>query len=331
MTATTRWGILGTGSIAKKFAQGLAAVPDADLVAVGSRRQETADAFGDQFHVPRRHAGYRQLAEDPEVDVIYISTPHAFHMENTLLCLEAGKAVLCEKPFAINAAQARRMVEAARGKGLFLMEAMWTRFFPLMAEVRRWLAEGLIGDVRIVSADFGFRAAVNPQGRLFNPALGGGALLDVGVYTVSLASMVLGGPPQRVASLANLGETGVDEQSAMLLDYEDGAMAVLYTAVRARTLQSAEVLGTEGYIRIEPSFWRPDRAVFCSARETEGKPREVHRPYEGNGYNYEAVEVARCLREGRTESEIMPLDESVAVMETLDRIREPWGLRYPME
>ena len=326
MADKVRWGILAPGSIARSFAEGLSALPDAELTAVGSRAQERADAFGDRFGVPHRHGSYADLAADPDVDVIYVATPHSAHKDATLLCLEAGKAVLCEKPFAINAAEAEAMIRAARDRKLFLMEAMWTRFFPAVAKVREWLAQGAVGRVQMVIADFGFCAGVDPEGRLFNLELGGGGLLDVGVYAVSFASMVLGGPPAEVSGLAHLGETGVDELGGMVLKMAAGSLAVLYTAVRATTPQEAHILGTEGRIHIPTPFWRPPVAVLF--REDEER---VELPAEGNGYNYQAAEVMRCLRGGRLESDIMPLDESLSVMQTLDRIREQWGLKYPME
>jgi predicted dehydrogenase len=195
-----RWGILGTGRIAGQFARGLAALDDAELVAVGSRAAQTAAEFADEHGVPHRHASYADLAADPDLDAIYVATPHPFHKGNSLLCLGAGKAVLCEKPFTINAAEAEEVVAAARGQGRFLMEAMWTRFVPAAARVRELLAEGAIGEVRMLRADFGYRAGIDPNGRLFNLALGGGALLDVGVYTVSFASMVFGAQPSQITS-----------------------------------------------------------------------------------------------------------------------------------
>jgi predicted dehydrogenase len=322
-----RWGILGTGRIAKTFAQGLAVLPDAELVAVGSRSQTTADAFGDMFHVPHRHASYEGLAADPDVDVVYVATPHSLHRDNSLLCLEAGKAVLCEKPFAINAAQAEEVVALARECGRFVMEAMWTRFLPAIVRVRGLLAEGAIGEVRLLSADFGFRAEFDPRGRLFDPYLGGGALLDVGVYTVSLASMVFG-PPARIVSMAHLGPTGVDEQAAVILGYERGQLAVLTTAVRTSTPQEAILMGTGGQMRIHSQWWHPTTLTLA----LEGREEEViYLPFEGNGYHYEAAEVMDCLRSGRLESDVMPLDETLAIMETMDQMRAQWGLRYPME
>ena len=327
MSDKLRWGILGTGSIARKFAEGLTSADGAELTAIGSRKQETADAFGDEFDIPHRHASYQALADDADVDAIYVATPHTLHSENSILCLEAGKAVLCEKPFAINAEQARQTVDVARGRGVFLMEAMWTRFFPLMSWLRGLLADGAIGEVRMVAADFGFRADFNPDSRLLNPDLGGGGLLDVGVYTVSLASMVLG-KPSRIASLADIGRTGVDEQAAMVFGYDGGQLSVLYTAVRTSTPHEAVILGTDGQIRLPTAWWRPQRMTLIRSGQ---EPEEVVMEPEGNGYNYEAVEVARCLDEGKTESDVMPLDESIEIMETMDQVRAQWGLKYPME
>jgi predicted dehydrogenase len=327
MTDTFRWGILGAGNIARQFATGLQALPDATLVAVGSRSKESADVLGAQFSAVRRHASYEALAADPEVDAIYIATPHSMHRENALLCIEHGKPVLCEKPFAINAAQAEEMVAAARARGVFLMEAMWTRFLPLLGRMRALLAEGAIGEVRMLQADFGFRTRVNPQGRLFDPVLGGGALLDVGVYPVSLASMVLG-EPERIVSMADIGSTGVDEQSAIILGYEGGKLALLSTAIRTNTPHEARIMGTEGLIRLHDQWWRgTGMTLAVSGKE----PQRIDEPITGNGYNYEAAEVARCVRAGLLESDTMPLDETIAVMRTMDAARAQWGLRYPME
>jgi predicted dehydrogenase len=327
MTTPIRWGILGTGNIAGQFAQGLTSLDDAELVAVGSRSQESADSFGDRFGVPRRHGSYEALASDPLVDAVYIGTPHSLHKENTIMCLKAGKAVLCEKPFAINAAETREMIAVARERKLFLMEAVWSRFLPLLVKLRELLAEGAIGEVRMLYADFGFRASVNPESRLFNPALGGGALLDVGIYPVSLAHMILG-KPNRIAALAEIGETGVDEQGAMILGFPKGELALLSTAIRTSTPHEATILGTKGSIRLEREWWHGTKLTL---QRGDGAPEQLDLPFEGNGYNYEAAEVGRCLREGRLESDVIPLDETLEVMETLDAIRAQWGLKYPME
>jgi len=327
MTDKIRWGILGTGKIARKFAAGLAAVPDAALVAVGSRTQDSADRFAGLFRVPHCHGSYEALAADPDVDAVYIATLHPFHAANSLFCLNAGKAVLCEKPFTMNAREAADVIRTARGRKLFLMEAMWTRFLPVVARVREWLRAGAIGEVLMLTADFGFRAEFDRRSRVFDPALGGGALLDVGIYPISFASMVFGGPPDRIASLAHLGQTGVDEEAGIVLGYSGGRLAVLHTAVRVNTPGEACIMGTAGMIRIPARFWCATTVSLLAG----GNEERIEIPLDGNGYNYEAAEVGRCLREGRLESDVMPLDESLSIMQTLDRIREQWGLCYPGE
>ncbi len=322
-----QWGILGTGSIARQFVRGLNSVPEAEVLAVGSRSEASAAKFADKRNIPRRHASYQALASDPDVDVVYIATPHPFHAENATLCLEAGKAVLCEKPFCVNAAEAERVVGLAREKELFLMEGMWTRFFPLMGEVRRLVSEGSLGEVRMLNVDFGFRADPDPASRLFAPGLGGGALLDVGVYCVSFASMVLGRPSGSVG-ISHLGETGVDEQASIGLEHEGGRLANLSIGIRTTTPQEATIMGTEGYVRIHAPWWRPESMTISRPGEED---ETVEVPVTGNGFDYEAAEVMRCLEAGKTESEIMPLDETVSVMKTMDTIRAAWGLKYPGE
>ena len=277
------WGIIGPGSIANRFAGGLAAVPGAKLHAVGSRTQAKADEFADRHGAPKRYASYEALAEDPDVQVVYIATPHPQHKGAALLCLEHGKSVLLEKPFTVNAKEAAEVIDSARSKDLFVMEAMWARFFPGMRKVRELIASGTIGEARMVQADFGFRADVDPDSRLFSPALAGGGLLDVGVYPISLASMIFGTPTE-VSGLAQIGETGVDEMAAVTLTVNAG-----------------------------------------------GKSEELAVPYENGGFNYEAQEVMDCLRAGKNESTVMPLDETLTIMQTMDTLRAQWGLKYPME
>src|SRR5688572_13717091 len=266
----TRWGILGTGNIASQFARGLAELDDAELVAVGSRTAESAETFGERFSVPHRHGSYAALANDPDVDAVYVATPHPLHHDNTIMCLEAGKAVLCEKPFAINAGQAQAMIATARERGLFLMEAMWTRFLPHMVRLRELLAAGVIGEVRMLQVDFGFRTSFNPKSRLFDPALGGGALLDVGIYTTSLTSMIFG-TPERVTGMAHLGETGVDEQSAMLFGYSGGRLALVSQAIRTNSPHEALLLGTTGKIRVHSSWWKATTITLS----VDGRPDEL--------------------------------------------------------
>ena len=321
-----RWGIIGCGNIAKKFAKSLDDLDDAELVAVGSRKQETADAWADEVGVPTRHGSYQALVDDDQVDAVYVATPHPMHKVCAILALEAGKPVLCEKPFTINAAEARAVADIARKKGLFCMEAMWTRFMPTLIRVRELLAEGAIGEVRQVHAHFGFRVTWHPKSRLLDLALGGGGLLDVGCYTVSLAHMVLG-TPTKVVGLARLGETGVDEDAGMVLAYDTGQIALLSCAMRTSLVGEARIFGTEGSIHL-PRPWHGGTIVLArTGKDTE----EIAPEIVGNGFNYQAAEVARCLRADKTESDIMPLDESVAIMNTMDQLRAQWGLKYPTE
>jgi predicted dehydrogenase len=325
MSDTIRWGILATGAVSRDFAEGLASAPGAQLVAVGSRAQETADRFGDDFHVPRRYSSYEALAQDPGVDVVYIGTPHTLHRDNTLLCLGAGKAVICEKAFAINARQAEEMVALARQKGLFLMEAMWNRFHPVVLEMGRLLEEGAIGEPRLLVADFGLGAPFDPRSRLYDMALGGGALLDLGVYPVALASLVFGAP-RRISTEAHLGVTGVDERAGIVFGYEDGRLAVLHTSLKEETPSEAMLFGSGGSLKLHGPIYRPSAVTLSRpGREDERSQPTV----EGNAYNYEAMEVMRCLREGETESPAMTLDESLSIMRTMDEIRAAWGLTYP--
>lgn len=324
---TTRWGIVGTGTIAGELAAALAEVDGVELAAVGSRRAATAQAFAAEHHAPRAHGSYAALFADEEVDVVYVATPHALHRDNTLAALDAGKAVLCEKPFAIRAGEAREMVARARQRGCFLMEAVWTRLLPLVVELKRRLDEGALGAPRMLTADFGFRGDLDPSSILFRPELGGGALLDVGAYPVWLAHLVWGAP-ERVVAMADLGASGVDEQSAALLGWPGGALAVLSSAIRTETQQEAFLCGTEAQLQLHRPWWRPERMTI----RRDGQPDEVvERPIRGGGYAYEILEVERCLAAGLLESPALPWADSVARAETLDRIRAAMGLRYPME
>jgi predicted dehydrogenase len=313
-----RWGIIGTGGIAHAFAADLEHTSSGSVVAVGSRRQETADAFGERFGVPRRHDSYEALVEDPEVDVVYVSTPHPMHHPDALLALRAGKPVLVEKPFTMNAAEAEEIVAEARSRGLFCMEAMWARFLPHIREIRRLLADGALGELVTVHADHCQWFAEDAEHRLFAPELGGGALLDLGIYPVSFASMVLGAP-NRVLALADSAFTGVDAQTSILLGYESGAHAVLNCTLRAKGPTRAAIVGTEGRIEIDGSFYQP---VGFTLLPREGEPRRMYDPPAEGGLRHEADEVARCLEAGELESPEMPLDETVAVMRTMDEVVE---------
>ena len=326
-TGNIRWGILSTGRISHRFAEAIAFLPDAEVIAVGSRAMDTARRFADQYRIPRAYASYEALAADPDVDAVYVSTPHPMHKECSLLCLSAGKAVLCEKPFTLNAAEAETVVLAARAKGVFLMEAMWTRFLPSIAKVRELIAGGAIGEPRMVMADFGFRAGFDPHSRIFDPHLGGGGLLDVGVYCASLASMIFGAPTH-VSGFAHLGETGVDEQAGVTLGYPGGQIALIASAVRTSTQHEAWIHGTDGSIKIHRLWYHAAKLSLLAPGKDE---QVIDAPPEGNGFNYQAAEVGACLRAGKLESTIMPLDESISIMRTMDQLRAQWGLRYPTE
>ncbi len=326
---TIRWGILGCGKIARKFAEGLKSTEGAELVGAGSRSVEKASAFSEEFSAQKSYGSYEELAADPEIDAIYVATPHPMHCDHTILCLEAGKAVLCEKPFAMNAREALLMVEVARREKRFLMEAMWTRFLPLHVRLKKSIDSGDIGELRMLQVDFGFRAGVDPESRLFDPALGGGALLDVGIYPISLASFIFGEQPAAVTGFSEIGSTGIDEQDVIAFSYLDGRLALISCAIRTQTPHEARIFGTDGYITIHRTWWRGNGGYTITP--ANGEARTVEVPMEGNGYNYEAAEVARCLREGAGESIYMPLDETVAIMRTMDTLRAHWGLRYPAD
>jgi predicted dehydrogenase len=311
-----RWGILGTGEIAHTFVSDLHLTGSGVVSAVGSRSQGSADRFGNDFGITNRHSSYESLVADPNVDVIYVATPHPMHRENAILALHAGKPVLVEKPFAMNAVEAIEVVEVARKEGLFAMEAMWTRFLPHIAVVRDWLAQGALGEVVTVSADHGQWFAEDAGFRLFAPELGGGALLDLGVYPVSFASMILG-TPDRIAAISDPAFTGVDAQTSMLFGYESGAQALLTCTLRAKSATRASIVGTDARIEIDGDFYAPAAVTLVPRR---GEPIRVESTHEGRGLRHQADEVARRLAAGDLESPVMSLDETVSIMETMDTV-----------
>lgn len=321
-----RWGILGTGNIAARLAESLGNLAEAELLAVGSRSQAGAERFGKAWDIPRRYSSYQALVTDPDIDAVYVATPHPFHCENTLLALEHGKHVLCEKPFALNASEAARMIAKAREQKLFLMEAMWTRFLPAMVKLRELLAGGVLGEVELVQAEFGFKGNIGPEHRLLNPALGGGSLLDVGIYPISFAFMVLG-KPDSTQSDALIGPTGVDEAADVMFEYSGERRAELASAINQALPNAARVYGSEGYVEVTPNFWQSQKLIlFANDRE-----EHLSLPFEGHGDQFQAIELMDCVRQGKQGSDTMPLDESLSIMQTLDEIRAQWGLRYPSE
>lgn len=324
MTRIIRWGILGTGRIARDFAAGLRATPDAVLAAVASRSSEGAHAFAQQFDVPLAFGSYQELADSPEVDIVYIATPHPMHAANAILALRGGKAVLCEKPFAMNRREAGEIVALARAKNLFLMEAMWTRFMPALAEVRRIIESGEIGSVTQLHADFGFSATPDPAHRVNDPTLGGGALLDLGIYPLSIACALLG-RVETVQALAIMGETGVDLTTAFTMRHAGGTLSVCSCSLRARAPSELVVSGTLGSVRMHRMF---HMAESITVDLMDGPSRTIATPWLGNGYTHEAIAAGQCLRDGLLEHPAMTHDDTLAIMGLLDTIRGQIGLRY---
>jgi predicted dehydrogenase len=351
--------------MAATFVRGLGRLPEARAVAVGSRSAGSAAEFARRTGIERSFSSYEALLADPEIDVVYIATVNVTHHPLCLRALDAGKAVLCEKPFTLNAAQAREVVARARQRGLFCMEAMWTRFLPAIVRLKQLIADDAIGTPRLFSAQLGYPFVADPESRQLNPALGGGALLDLGVYPVSLACFLFG-LPEAVVGRATLAGTGVDESDAIVLSHAGGRLSVLAATIATATPNEAVVMGTRGQIRLHAPFIRAQRLTIrtatplvSSAGGGRGRLARLKRsdlvqtvyrrvgplvtsllgrggrrlvaPCEGEGYQYEAAEVMRCLRAGQLESPIMPLDETIGILSVLDELRRQWGVRFPGE
>ena len=320
-----RWGILATGRIANEFVEDLALLPDAAVTAVGSRSVEAATAFAERHGIPSAYGDWAALAHDPDVDVIYVATPHSAHHAAAKLCLEADKPVLCEKPLTVDLASAQDLVDTARSRGVFLMEAMWTLTNPTIQAIDALIAGGEIGEITHITADFGVDGPFPAGHRMRAPDLGGGALLDLGVYPVALAQHFLGAPDS-VTAQAHLLPEGTDENTAIILGYESGAIATLHAGMAGETAQRAVITGSAGRIEIDRRFWRPEG---CTVVRSDGHTERVEIPVRGNGMGYEAEEVMRCVRAGRTESPVIPLDFTLAVMTTLDVALRQIGVVYP--
>ena len=354
---TIRWGIFGTGFIAGEFTKGLKFVPQAQLLGIASRTAANAKAFSKIFQIPRAYDSYEQLVKDPDLDVVYIGTPNHTHKELCSMCLKAGKPVLCEKPFALNAEEAREVIELARRQNLFCMEAMWMRFMPLIQQVKSAIANGVIGEPKMLQADFGYIISNRSLSSLESSE---GVLLDRGVYGLSLAYYLLG-TPSAIQTQANLSSSGVDEQSAILLNYST-AIAVLSQSLRTQTPNRAIISGTKGRIIIDELFIMPEkisieqfspadnpfpspliplsskqklaaavksnnlvRRLYISLSGLIKSKKVTIMPLTGNGYNYEAMEVVRCLQNGQLESETMPLNETLKITEAMDYIQSQWS------
>lgn len=325
-----RWGILATGGIAAAFTADLVDLPDAEVVAVASRSTESAKAFADRFGIGRAYGDWESLARDEDVDVIYVATPHAAHRAAAGLCLEAGRNVLCEKAFTLNLREAEELVALAKAHGGFLMEAMWMYCNPLVRRLKALVDDGAIGEVRTVQADFGLAGPFPPAHRLRDPGQGGGALLDLGVYPVSFAQLLLG-EPTGITSRAVLSEEGVDLQTGALFTWDSGALASLHCSINGGTAVVASVTGSKGRIDIPSGFFHPER--FVLHRDGRDPEEFTADPADGprTSFRHEAREVMRALRAGEKESPLVPLDGTLAIMRTLDTIRAQIGVRYPGE
>lgn len=329
ITLIINWGIIGPGKIARKFATDLAGIPGAKIHAVASTSAARAQSFAAEFGAGHYYDSYEALVQCPDLHVVYIATPHAFHPQQVMICLEAGIPVLCEKPITLNAAQLRLLIETARRKNTFLMEALWSRFLPTITKVVELINSGVIGKVVTVKADFAFRSEYDALQRAYNPALGGGSLLDIGIYPLFLATLLLG-KAQTIKAVAKLSPTGVDETCAALLHYPGGEIAVIDSSFAYKTPTEAYIYGdTGGCIHIHSRFHGPNKGFTLQVPGQD--PVQYTYEWDNLGYRYEAIEVMNCLREGKKESDLWPLSASLLLMETMDEIRAQIGMRYPGE
>lgn len=328
MSTPVRWGILATGGIATQFVTDLRlAADDAEVVAVGSRTAEAAERFAATHGIPRAHPSWADLAADPDVEIVYVAGPHSAHHAAAHAMLSAGKAVLCEKPITINTAQAEDLIATARAHNVFLAEAMWMWTNPAVRHAARLLADGAIGEATSLAADFSFPSDAGPEHRLRNPALAGGALLDIGVYPLALAQLLFG-TPATVQSTARLSDQGVDDVTAILLGYPTGGHALLSASYLNYGTIAATITGTAGHLVLPYRFFR---ALSVELHRPDGTVEVTDLPVEGSGLRFPAIEAGRCLRDGLLESPLLPHADTLAVMRVMDEIRTQIGLTYPSE
>ncbi|MCX6078743.1 MAG: Gfo/Idh/MocA family oxidoreductase [Chloroflexi bacterium] len=321
------WGLLGPGLIAQQFADDLKVVEGAALYAVASSSIERARAFALQNGGEKSYDSYEALVNDPQVDGVYIATPHRFHFENTMLCLKAGKPVLCEKPLTVNAAEAKILIETAQAEKVFLMEALWTRFLPIFGQIREWLDERAIGDVHLLSSTFGFSIPKGKEQRWLNPELAGGTLLDMGVYPIATSQWVLGQMPESFGARAIVGETGVDELTSVVLKYPNEIISQFSTNFLSNNVNEFFIYGTKGTICIHANYWGASKATLS----VDGRDLTVSKPPRGGGFEYQTEETMRCVRAGLLESPGMTHAQTLANMDLMDQIRAVIGVKYPFE
>ena len=321
------WGIIGPGRIAHNFAKAINVIDNAELNAVASRNEEKGKVFANQYYVKKIYNSYEDLVNDSEIDAIYISTPHRFHFENTILALKAGKPVLCEKPFTVNSQEAKTLIHTARKNKLFVMEALWTRFLPIYKVVRNWLEENLIGDVKLLTSTFGYAFERNLTDRKFNHELAGGGLLDLGIYSIAISQWVLRKNPISFSASGYLGETNVDEMLAVNLDYGNGVISQFSCNLLSTNENDFIIYGTKGYIRIHCMFWGAKKATLY----VDGKETTEERPFRSSGFEYQIEEAMNCIKSGKLESEEMSHEQTLENLTLMDDIRKNIGLKYSFE
>jgi predicted dehydrogenase len=320
-----KWGILSTGRIAHTFATALQVVPDSVLYAVGSRNIETALKFASEFSIPKAYGSYEELVNDPEIDIIYIGTPHNLHLENTLLALNHNKHVLCEKPMGVNQREESLMIEKAKEKNLFLMEALWSRFLPNIIKTKELIDSCEIGEVKLLTAFFSIKSDNGPEHRHYNIDLCGGSILDIGIYNIFLSLLLLG-EPKKIAAIAGLSNQGGDNSCSYTFQYEKDTLSVMYSSFLANPLIVAEIHGTKGKIVLDHLWFCPGNVKLIY---NDGREMLFEFAVKGNGYEYEVEEAARCMRSGKTQSDLWSWNNSLQLITVMDSIRKECGVVYP--
>lgn len=319
------WGILGPGRIANTFATAGVKVDSANIIAVASRSVERAQGFANEFNIPKVYDDYGAMLADPELDIIYIATPHSFHYPQAKICLEAGKHVLLEKPVTINAGQMQELTALAKQKRLFLQEAIWSRFMPCLAEVKKRIEQGVIGDIQYIKSDIGFAFQHRAKGRLFDPMLGGGALLDLGLYSIALSQAILQEDPIDIQAMAKIGGTQVDETTLVNMQYASGRYSQFSCTATGFSRNEMTIVGSDGQIVLPAMFWDMDQAQLV---DLEGKVESIDIPHSFNGFEYQIQEAARCIAAGKICSDYLPHQQSIGIMQVMDEIRRQVGLSF---